>query len=639
MFDSIRQHKKYLMGFLLILIIPSFVLVGVEGYARFNEQGEEVARVDGKPIRKPDWDRAHEQEVQRLREQMPQLDVRLLESEAARYGSLERMVREQVLALAANDLRLYTGDQRLARELARNEAIAALRRPDGSLDVQAYRDLLARQGLTPEQFEANVRVSLSQQRLLQGLESTAFLPTPVARLTLDAYLQRREVRLASFPASVHVAQVKPTEADLERFHRDHASLFQVPELLDVEYVVLDVAALEQAVKLDEQEVRRYYEQNASRLSGGEERRARHLLLTVPPGASAEQKTAVRARADELLKVARANPSDFSRLAKEHSQDPGSAEAGGDLGFFARGAMVKPFEDAVFAMKAGEISEVVETDFGFHLIELVEVKSPPVKPFESLRAELERDLRRQQAQRQFAEAAETFSNLVYEEADSFKPVVDRLGLVVRTAQGVQRRPQSDAGPLGHERLLEALFAPDSIEKRHNTSAIEVGAGQLAAARVMAHTPARVRALEEVRETVRLRVTAQQAASLAREAGEKALAAARDQSTLPTGLQGAQIVSRDSAVGLPPKVLSAVLSADPTRLPAWIGVDLGDAGYAVVQVLSVQAPPAQEPAALDAAARQVAQAWRGAEVQAYYETLKERYKVRMLVKAPEQAARDE
>jgi len=637
MFDSIRQHKKYLMGFLLILIIPSFVLVGVEGYARFNEQGEEVARVDGKPIRKPDWDRAHEQEVQRLREQMPQLDVRLLESEAARYGSLERMVREQVLALAANDLRLHTGDQRLARELARNESIAALRRPDGSLDVQAYRDLLARQGLTPEQFEANVRASLSQQRLLQGLESTAWLPTPVARLTLDAYLQRREVRLASFPASVHVGQVKPTDADLERFHREHASLFQVPEQVDVEYVVLDVAALEQAVKLDEQEVRRYYEQNAARLSGGEERRARHLLLTVPPGASAEQKTAVRARAEELLKVARANPSEFPRLAKEHSQDPGSAEAGGDLGFFARGAMVKPFEDAVFAMKAGDVSEVVETDFGFHLIELVEVKSPPVKSFESLRAELERDLRRQQAQRQFAEAAETFSNLVYEEADSFKPVVDRLGLVVRTAQGVQRRPQNEAGPLGHERLLDALFAPDSIDKRHNTSAIEVGSGQLAAARVTAHTSSRVRTLEEVRETVRLRVIAQQAAALAREAGEKALAAARDQATLPAGLQGAQIVSRDSAVGLPPKVLSAALSADPTRLPAWIGVDLGDAGYAVVQVLSVQAPLAQEPAATDAAARQVAQAWREAEVQAYYETLKERYKVQMLIKAPEQSAR--
>ena len=155
MFDIIRDRKKFLMGFLLILIIPSFVLFGVEGYTRFNEGGAAVASVDGKKIKRAEWDQAHRQEVERLRAMVPNIDSALLDSDIARYESLERLVRQRVLAAAVAKLNLYTPDQRLARELQQNQAIASLRKPDGSLDVEAYRQLLSRQGMTPEIFEAS----------------------------------------------------------------------------------------------------------------------------------------------------------------------------------------------------------------------------------------------------------------------------------------------------------------------------------------------------------------------------------------------------------------------------------------------------------------------------------------------------
>jgi peptidyl-prolyl cis-trans isomerase D len=632
MFDSIRNHKKYLMGFLLILIIPSFVLFGIEGYTSLNEGGVAVATVDGKDIKKTEWDVAHQQESQRLRQAMPSIDAALLDSEGARYATLERLVRERLLAAAASKLNLYTSNDRLARELQQNETIATLRRPDGTLDVEAYRQLLSRQGLTPESFEASVRADLSQRQVSMGILASGFTPLALANVSLNAFFERREVRVARFVARDFAAQVKPTDAEIETFYSANPAMFQAPEQADIEYVVLDSAALQKATALNEADVRAYYDQNAGRLSGTEERRARHILLTVPAGATPEQKEAVRVRAAALLEQVRKAPTTFADVAKAQSQDPSSAANGGDLDFFARGAMVKPFEDVVFALKKGDISDLVETEFGFHIIQLSDIKAPPQRSFESMRAEIETELKKQQAQKQYAEAADTFSNLVYEQADSLKPAADRLKLEVRTAKGVQRQPLPGAtGPLANERLLGALFSPDAIDKKRNTEAVDTGSGQLAAGRVVQHMPARTLPLAEVREQVRERLVAQRATELAREEGEKRLQAWKAGGA-DTGLAAPVVVSRENPQGLVQPVITAALSTDPKALPAWAGVSLGEEGYAVVKVEKVLPRDTRNAQQLTQELQQYSQWWASAENEAYVESLKERFKVRILVPEP-------
>jgi peptidyl-prolyl cis-trans isomerase D len=634
MFDTIRNHKRYLMGFLMIVIIPSFIFVGVEGYTRFDSTGKPVASVDGKDITQVEWDQAHQIESQRLREAMPTLDAKLLDSEEARYATLERLVRDRVLATAAQKLNLFTSDQRLARELQQNEAIAALRKPDGSLDMEAYRSLVARQGLTPDMFEARVRADLSQRQVAQGILSSGFAPTALAAVSLNAFFEQREVQVARFNAADFAARVKPTDTEIEAFYTSNAPLFQAPEQADVEYLVLDATSLQKTLTLNEADVRAYYDQNAGRLAGTEERRARHILLTVPAGAPAADKEAVRVKAADLLEQVRKNPASFGDVAKAQSQDPGSAANGGDLDFFARGAMVKPFEDVVYALPKGGISDLVETEFGFHIIQLTDIKSPPQRSFEAMRPEIETELRQQQAQKQFAEAAETFSNLVYEQADSLKPAAERLKLEILAAKGVQRQPAAAAGVLGNERLLAALFAPDAIEKKRNTEAVETGSNQLVAARVVQHFPARTLPLAEVRETVRLRLVAQRAAELAREEGDKQLQAWKAGGAA-AGLSPVQTVSREKAQGLPQPLLIAALSADPKSLPAWVGVPLGDQGYAVVKVEKVLPREAREARAMGQEVQQYSQWWAAAESLAYYDTLKERFKARILVNEPKPA----
>ncbi len=631
MFDSIRNHKKYLMGFLMILIIPAFVLVGVEGYSRFNEGGDPVATVDGIEITTLEWDRAHQNESQRLREVMPTLDSRLLDSEAARYATLERLVRQRVLATAAQNLNLYTSDRRLAQELQADETIASLRRPDGTLDVEAYRVLLGRQGMTPEMYEARVRADLSQRQVAQAIQGTSFATNALANVSLNAFFERREVRVAQFLSEDFTARVTPSDADIEAFYTSNAQLFQAPEQVDVEYLVLDAAALEQSVELAEADVRAYYEQNAARLSGSEERRASHILLTVPQGASDADKAAVRERAAALLEQVKGAPGSFADVAKAESQDPGSAPGGGDLDFFARGAMVKPFEDAAYALQKGEISDLVETEFGFHIIQLTDIKAPPLKSFDEMRAEIEKDLKRQQAQRLFADSAEAFSNLVYEQPDSLQPAVERFKLKLQEVKGMTRQPSQEVGVLANPSLLEAVFSPESIERKRNTEAIETGSGQLTSARVVQHSPARTLPLAEVRDSVRERLVAQRAAEMAREEGEKKLEAWKAGGDA-AGLAAAVTVSRDNPQGVLPQVLTAALSADPKALPAWVGVNLGEQGHAVVRVDKVLPREPGDEQRLAQEVQQYTQWWSAAESQAYYDMLKERFKVRILVPEP-------
>jgi peptidyl-prolyl cis-trans isomerase D len=636
MFEHVRRHNKVLMIILFLLIIPSFVLVGIDGYNRFLEKDQTVARVGNSDITRGEWENAHRQEVERARQLMPSLDAKLLDSEQARYATLERLVRERVLIQAAQAARLDASDARLARELQSIPAIAELRRPDGTLDMERYRQLLGRQGMSPEMFEANVRGELVARQVQAGVMQTALIPATPADLALGAIHERREVQLARFTTADYAARVKPQASELEAFYQANQALFQAPEQASIEYIVLDIDAVRKTIKLNEQDVRSYYEQNVARLSGPEERRASHILITAAKDASAAERQKARERAQELLAQVRKAPDSFAQLARQHSQDPGSAPKGGDLDYFGRGAMVKPFEDAVFALKKGEIGDVVESDFGFHVIRLTDIKAPKQKSFAELRTSLEEELRTQQARARYAEAAEIFTNGVYEQSDSLKPVAEKLKLEIQTASALGRQPAAGArGVLASQKFLEAVFGADAVSQQRNTEAVETAPSQLAAARITRYTPARTLPLAEVRTTVLERVVQARAAELARQEGEQKLAVWKA-APATASLGSAQVVARDQAQGVPAAVLEAVLRVDTQQLPQLIGVDLGAQGYAVARVNKriERAAPAAETQQQERA--QYAQWWTQAESQAYYDLLQKRLKVQIKVARPVNAA---
>lgn len=632
MFEFFRKHNKIVMLFLFLLIIPSFVLFGVDRY-QGNGRGEDVATVDGTPITRPEWDLQHRNEIDRIRQQNPSIDPSLLDSDAARYSTLERMVRDRVLAAAAAKSNMSVSEERLSRMFAEDTGLAAFRGANGKFDRESF---LRATGRTPEQYEASVRSDLATQQVLLGVSGTAFATRAQADAALHAFYDKREVQVALFKAADFSSKVTATDADLQAYYDQHIAQFRVPEQASIEYVVLDMDAVKKGITLNEADLKSYYDQNKDRLGTKEERRASHILITAPASAPAAERAKAKAKAEELLAEVKKSPNTFADVARKNSQDPGSAEKGGDLDFVARGAMVKPFEDAMFALKKGQISDVVETQFGYHIIQLTDIKPAVIPPFEQARAGIEADLRTQQATGEFAKAAEAFTDLVYQQPDSLKPAADKFKLTIQTATDVPRVPAAGAkGVLASRNFLSALFAPDSLERKHNTEAIEVGPNQLAAGRVTKYSAARTLAFAEVKDKVRAQLISDRAAALAKAEGTAKLAAwEKDASGASFGAP--VTISRVDTQSQPAPIVEGALRADTTKLPALVGVDLGADGYAVVRVLKTVPRAAPTPEAAQQETAQIAQAIAGAEGAAYYDLLKQRFKAKIEVPKPVEGA---
>ena len=635
MFESIRKHTKIAMFLLFLLIIPSFVLVGIDRNY-FSGSSPVAARVDGHDITQAEWDNAHKTESDRRRAEQPGMDAKLLDTPEARYATLERMVRDRVLQAAAKNMHMVTSDSRLARSLQDIPQIAALKKPDGSFDAEAYRALVGAQGMTPEGFEATMRRDLAVGQVMAGVMGTSIATPAQADAALEPLFQRREIQTVVFKPADFAAKVQPTDDDLQAYYKAHPTLFQLPEQATVEYVILDVESLRASIVLNEDDLRTYYKENVDRLAGKEERRASHILITASKDAPAADREKAKARAEELLAQVRKAPASFAEVAKKNSQDPGSAAQGGDLNFFARGAMVKPFEDAAYALKKGDISDVVETDFGYHIILLTDIKSPRKPSFEELRPTMEADLKQQQAQRKFAEVAETFSNSVYEQSDSLQPIADKLKLKIQTAKGVARTPALGAtGALANAKFLQSLFSADALEKKRNTEAVETAPNQMVSARVTQYNPARMPALADVKDKVRTLLVAKLAAEQARKAGEARLAALKAKADDLAGFDAPFVVSRGQAHGLTRAQLEAVLGADASKLPQAVGVASDDGAYVVARIAKVLP---RDPAIVDdkRAAQQYAAAWARVEGAAYMAALKSQYKAAIKVAAPASSA---
>ncbi len=638
MFDFIRTHTKAIQLLMLVFVLPGFFLFGIEGFMSMSEKSETVAVVAGKKIGQIEWDAAVKEDVDRIRQNARGADPKMFDSPEFKYAALERLVNRRVLEAAVQKFHLDVSDQNLAATLLQDPSFAALRKPDGTLDQAKYKELLSPQGLTPQAFEARMRVDISAQQALQALAKSGMVPAALADVALSAYFEKREIQVVKFLPQEVAKKITPTDAEIETFYKANLPLFQATEKASVEYVVLDLDHIKKTITPSEAEIKSYYEQNNDRLSGGEERKVRHILIEVPQTASTDDREKAKKRAEDLLAQVRKSPASFADIAKKNSQDTASASNGGDLGFFPRGAMVKSFEDAAFSMQPKQISDLVETDFGYHIIQLTEIKAPKKSSFAEMKPGIEADLQKQMAQKKFAEVAEVFTNMVYEQSDTLKPVADKLKLEIQSAQNVMRQPLPNArGALASPKFLGALFSVDSLDKKRNTEAVQIGVDQLVAGRIVSYTPAQTIPYQEAKEKAKALLTERLSISTARAEGLAKLAQLTvDPAATPTQLSAPIIVSRDALAEQSPKLVDTVLRASTAKLPLWLGVDLGEGGYRVVLLKKViddkveHSPTVQN-------RDQYLQIWLAAEAASYYEYLKEKFKVQIKVNKPEPKTR--
>jgi len=610
MFDFV-QNNSIAIKVILGAVALTFVGFGVSSYSSVVDDPY-LVKVDGTKIYKKDLDRALEGQPA---------------DAAARQAALENLIRQDLLLADAKHAGLVASTEQIRNAIA---AIPALQ-DNGQFSAARYKDFLQARNMSPETFEAQI----AREVLLQGQISTFVAGQFVPRTQVDSLIkllgEQRAVQAAVLQPQSVAADLKLDDAALKAYYDANAKRFRAPEAVKLQYVVLSQAALADAVTVSDAEAQQYFNAHSADFAK-EERRVSHILLTVPQNATAAQKAQVKAQAEAILKEVRANPAKFAEIAKARSQDPGSAANGGDLGFFGRGTMVKQFDDVAFQMKPGQISEVVETQFGYHILKLDEVKTPD---FSSAKEAVINHLKQTKAGAQFRQESDQLTELAYQNGDSLQALVDKLKLKPESSDWLSRGKPSSDPRLANPKVLDAAFSNDVLKKKHNSEPIDLGNNTLIVVRVAEHQPERQLTLDEVKPQLRSELVAREGAKLVEKRGQAALAELQKGGTPALSWSSAHQVSRNNLAGLPASDARSVFSLSTAKLPAYAGVKHDNGDYVIYRVTAVAAAPAPSDADRAQLLNVMGEVTANAQLAAYLQTLRETYKVTQ----PKQAAEQE
>jgi peptidyl-prolyl cis-trans isomerase D len=368
MLDSIRSVAKGWVGkALLALITIPFALFGIDSYLSQAGNNVAIAKVGNSEISLQDYSNA----LQNLRNRLQsegKVDQAELDRPEVKIMVLNQLINQQLLDKEIKDANYAISDAQLATYITGMPTF----QKDGKFSQELYDQLLQENRISPKKFEASIRADLLSQQAQDGITKLGFISNKRANDTLKLLNQKRVVSVAEIKTKDFVDQVKIEPAQVKAYYEQHKDKLRTPEQVKIEFLLLSASALVPTITVNDDEVKKFYDENAAKFQGDEQRRASHILIGFGTNATAEQKQAAKDKAEQLLAAIKKNPKLFEELATKNSQDPGSAAKGGDLGSFGRGAMVKPFEDAAFAMKVNQVSDLVESEFGYHIIKLTEI---------------------------------------------------------------------------------------------------------------------------------------------------------------------------------------------------------------------------------------------------------------------------
>ena len=584
MFDFVYRHKRVLQLILALIIIPPFAFFGIDSYLRGGDATAPIATVNGQTIGQQEFNISLRERQEMLQNMSGgKADPAQLDNPEMRFAVAEALVNQKLLLQQASRSRLVATDQLLQNLL--NQAPAF--QDDGKFSHDRYEQLLKSRNKTAVDFENELRRDLVLRQVSDPYGESNFLPrTVVQRLSRLMETQREASTFTLMPEKFESKATIDVET-AKKYYASRQDEFRTPEQVRVEYVVLSIDALLPGVKVDPEDVKKAFDDQAKRIQVQETRQASHILIAVDGKAPAEEKQKAKAKADEVLKQVKAKPTAFAEIAKANSQDPGSAANGGDLGSFKRGDMTKPFSDAAFGMKVGEVSGLVETEYGFHIIKLTGITASKAPSFESMRGQIETELKRSAAGKDFAAKAEQFNDMVFTQSESLKPAADLAKSAVQQSNWIVRNAASDAR-LNHAKLLQAIFSDDVLKNKRNTEAVEVAPGTLVAARLLEHRPAVVRSFEDVQIEIVTRLTRQRASQLAAQEGRAMLENLRQGKEAGVTWSKPQLVNFMSQIkDLNDEVRKQILRVDVSKLPAYAGVET-PAGYALIRITRIIDP---------------------------------------------------
>ncbi len=580
MLTTIREKTQgWIAGIILGLLAIPFALWGVNSY--FDPDVKLiVARVGDQDIGVNEYKNALEEQRRSLQQMYGRgLNQKLLDSPEFKMRTLDDLIDQALLAQDAEAQGYYIGNDELARRIA---AISFFQRA-GRFDQQAYTAALRTAGLNVRDFEARMRNEAMAKQAVDGFAHSTLVTKSDTEALLRLETQARQAAYVIIKPQQYIGTVAVTAKAIEDHYAANTDKFKTPERVRIEYVRFSTADVGSKIQVSEEDLQKAYTQELERHTSPEQRRASHVLIRIAAGpdsdAQALQKT-------QELRKQLASGTDFAMLAKKHSEDPGSAAKGGDLGYVTRnGSMVKEFEDALFGLKKGELSQPVRTSYGYHLIKLIDLKPLARKTFKEVRGDIESALRTHKAEEQFYELSEKLRNLAYEQPDSLKPVAEALGLSIMQSDWFTRG--GGEGIAADARIVEAAFDPEVLVQGRNSSAIETAPNTLVALRVSTHQEAATLPLSAVRDQIQTLLKQRLAQDAAKQASDQLLQQLQQGASLASlakshawPVVAGKPVTRHQPQGMDPKLLDAVFAAPRpvAGKPVYGSAEVGE-GYAV------------------------------------------------------------
>ncbi|PPC94265.1 MAG: peptidylprolyl isomerase [Methylotenera sp.] len=619
MLDSIRSVAKGWVGkALLAAITIPFALFGIDSYLNDAGNNVAIAEINNDSISVQEYSNA----LQNLRNRLQsegKVDTAQLDSPEVKLLVLDQLINKRLLAEEVRNAKYAISDEQLATYITGMPEF----QKDGKFSEDVYNQTLEQNRITPSRFEAGLRADLLAQQAQDGISKLGFVSRAQANEAYKLTHQQRTVSVAEIKTKDFIDQVKIEPAQVKAYYEKHKDKLREPEKVKIEFLLLSASSLIPGINVDDAEVKKFYDENAAKFQGNEQRRASHILIGFGVSATPEQKQQAKAKAEEILAAVKKNPKRFEELAVKESQDPGSASKGGDLGSFGRGAMVKPFEDAAFAMKVGQVSDIVESEFGFHIIKLTEVTGES-SDYESLKPKIKGELLFQKAQALFTEQAENFSNMVYEQSGSLQPAAKAFNGQVQTSDWISR--EEGAKFFKNDKIMNAIFSAESLQDRRNTEAVEISPNNLVSARVIEYKPAAPRSFDVVKGGIEDLLKLEAASKLALNKGEAAL------KSLNAGEEPADIewipevtVDRKNAQGLTELAMNQVFKTNVSKLPAYSGIADAKQGYLLVKVIKVESPTLDDAEANKTTQTELNEALAAEYLSAYKQSLREKNEV--------------
>ena len=581
MLDKFRSYAqtKAAQVILALVLIP-FALFGIDSYLNQAGNNLSIAKVDGYKIALPEYNRAIENVRNRMMSEGKKVDPAMFDSFEFKESVVDGLITKQLINNDIKKSQFKITDQQLSQYIIGMPDF----QKDGKFSQELYDKVLQNNQLNPKKFEESIRNDLLIQQVRDGLQKLTFIPPNNLTETLKATSQQREVTVAEFKTKEYMAKANISEKDMQAFYDQNKSKFLAPEQVKAEFVVFSLTSILPSITVSEDEVKAFYKTNADKYQNQQQREASHILIAASKNAAPAEKAKAKAKAEDVLGQIKKNPKQFEELATKYSQDPESAKKGGDLGAFGRGMMVKPFDDAVFSMKVNEISGIVESDFGYHIIKLTKVIGEG-GGFDAIKPQIKAELIYQKAQDKYAALAEDFSNKVYEQSSSLDMVSKKFNLPIQKTDWISRN-ESDKF-FKNEALMNALYSKESIKDRRNTEAIEVTPNNLISARVVDYKAQSTKPFAEVKKSIEDYLKFEAAKKLVATEGAAALKSVADASR-KIDWQATVLVDRKNTKGLSQAVTNHAYKMPTDKLPSYSGFVDGNNGYVIVKVSKVAFP---------------------------------------------------